>query len=311
MEYENYMESSSSFSDEIRSRVNDVKAQGQQAADLINSGRQSVGTGLESASGTLIVASKIGNKIFNVNQKASIGVQNIKNYFKLRGQGQASGGQGQATEQASGQASEQVDTDISGERGTELIYFASAPEQTPEQASGEGEQAGLEDINSIQSKADLKSVNARVKSRFNELSENEQNEVMDAGKSSSLFKESPQTLDDYKNNLSIIQNEVSNKIPNQSSEEVSDVANVAEDTTDSVAETLGTVASVDEGLETAGAVLDSTGIGAVVGVGLEIAGVIGTAISGLVDLFEPKEQPKPVIPDTSMYSLPSFQAGLN
>lgn len=71
-------------------------------------------------------------------------------------------------------------------------------------------------------------------------------------------------------------------------------------------------APVAEGLEVAGAALDSTGIGAVVGTALEIGAVIGTAVAGLVDMFDShKEPPTPAIPDTTMFAQPVYQAGFS
>ena len=75
---------------------------------------------------------------------------------------------------------------------------------------------------------------------------------------------------------------------------------------------VGTEAAVETGLEVAGAALTATGVGAVVGVGLEVAAVVGTVVSGLIDLFSPHEKPpSPKPPDLSGYALPSLQLGVN
>jgi hypothetical protein len=69
-------------------------------------------------------------------------------------------------------------------------------------------------------------------------------------------------------------------------------------------------AGTAEGLEIAGGVLDATGIGSVVGTVLEVAAVVGTAIAGLVDMFDShKEAQAPQPPDISMFAQPVFQAG--
>lgn len=201
--------------------------------------------------------------------QASTGVQNIKNYFKLGGQTKPS-------------ENENINWD-----SNELPFNDITPETTVKgfDGSADGEIADADDDDEeIQNLLNMKSNLAEAKEATNEF-------IDDAGFANDN-EAIPQEM-----NVEGATNSL-NKISDSISNTADDVANVAEDTTDTVAETLGTVASVDEGLETAGAVLDSTGIGAVIGVGLEIAGVIGTAISGLVDLFEPKEQPKPVIPDT-------------